>query len=192
MIRAHFSHGDLRYPSHQYKVECVRRQHTVVGLCASASLPLLCDAGSHLLIARPHLNTLLHQALQRKLTLLSAPASFGKTTLLAASLSLTLFRGCRGRSLPAGVWGVPRISLFSSLAAAGGANGREKSAVTTQTSVPTTTLVPIVPKRVRERGELPPPGCCPLIRVEPVSMASHLPHLRMPRPPGGLLGADIR
>ena len=62
------------------------------------------------------------------------------------------FWGCRGRSLPAGVWGVPRISLFSSLDAAGGENGREKSAVPTQTSVPTTTFVPIVPKRVRERG----------------------------------------
>ena len=60
--------------------------------------------------------------------------------------------GCPGPYVRA-YGGVPRISLFSSLAAAGGENGRQKSAVPTQTSVPTTTIVPIVPKTVRERGE---------------------------------------
>src|SRR6266699_3806476 len=39
---------------------------------------------SHPLIARPQLTTLLHQGLRRKLTLISAPAGFGKTTLLSA------------------------------------------------------------------------------------------------------------
>ncbi len=38
---------------------------------------------SHRLIARPQLTTLLDQSLRRKLTLISAPAGFGKTTLLS-------------------------------------------------------------------------------------------------------------
>jgi LuxR family maltose regulon positive regulatory protein len=38
----------------------------------------------HSLIARPHLTTLLDQGRRRKLTLISAPAGFGKTTLLAS------------------------------------------------------------------------------------------------------------
>jgi|SRR5438067_3578679 len=62
----------------------------------------------HPLIARPQLTTLLNQGLRRKLTLIAAPAGFGKTTLLStwvhsfpkenpdtprvASLSLTHFR----------------------------------------------------------------------------------------------------
>src|SRR5437763_651886 len=41
-------------------------------------------SASHSLIARPHLTTLLTQSLRRKLTLISAPAGFGKTTLLAS------------------------------------------------------------------------------------------------------------
>src|SRR4051812_10003374 len=36
------------------------------------------------LISRPRLSTLLNQSLERPLTLISAPAGFGKTTLLAA------------------------------------------------------------------------------------------------------------
>lgn len=39
---------------------------------------------SHPLIQRPRLTTLLTQGLQRKLTLISAPAGFGKTTLLSS------------------------------------------------------------------------------------------------------------
>ena len=35
------------------------------------------------LIPRPHLDSLLHKGIQRRLTLVSAPAGFGKTTLLA-------------------------------------------------------------------------------------------------------------
>ena len=38
----------------------------------------------HTLIARPHLTTLLDQGRRRKLTLISAPAGFGKTTLLTS------------------------------------------------------------------------------------------------------------
>lgn len=41
-------------------------------------------SSSHPLIPRPHLTTLLLQGLRRKLTLISAPAGFGKTTLLSA------------------------------------------------------------------------------------------------------------
>src|SRR5579872_6297614 len=41
-------------------------------------------SSSHPLIPRPHLTTLLIQGLRRKLTLISAPAGFGKTTLLSA------------------------------------------------------------------------------------------------------------
>src|SRR5437762_4573794 len=37
----------------------------------------------HPLIARPQLTTLLNQGLRRKLTLIAAPAGFGKTTLLS-------------------------------------------------------------------------------------------------------------
>src|SRR5437762_3056235 len=39
---------------------------------------------SHPLIVRPQLTTLLNQGLRRKLTLISAPAGFGKTTLLSS------------------------------------------------------------------------------------------------------------
>src|SRR5437588_8721393 len=41
-------------------------------------------SSSHPVIPRPHLNTLLNQGLRRKLTLISAPAGFGKTTLLSS------------------------------------------------------------------------------------------------------------
>src|SRR6266480_2183250 len=41
-------------------------------------------SSSHPLIPRPQLTTLLNQSLRRKLTLISAPAGFGKTTLLSA------------------------------------------------------------------------------------------------------------
>src|SRR6266568_1466383 len=41
---------------------------------------------SHPLIPRPHLTTLLNHGLRHKLTLISAPAGFGKTTLLSAWL----------------------------------------------------------------------------------------------------------
>ena len=41
-------------------------------------------SSSHALIARPQLTTLLNQGLRRKLTLISASAGFGKTTLLSA------------------------------------------------------------------------------------------------------------
>ncbi len=41
-------------------------------------------SSSHPLIPRPHLNTLLNQGLRRKLTFISAPAGFGKTTLVSA------------------------------------------------------------------------------------------------------------
>lgn len=44
----------------------------------------LVPSASHSLIARPQLTSLLDQSLQRKLTLISAPAGFGKTTLLAS------------------------------------------------------------------------------------------------------------
>ncbi len=37
----------------------------------------------HKIVVRPHLNAQLNETLRRKLTLLSAPAGFGKTTLLA-------------------------------------------------------------------------------------------------------------
>src|SRR5260370_14051968 len=40
-------------------------------------------SASHSLIARPQLTALLDQSLRRKLTLTSAPAGFGKTTLLS-------------------------------------------------------------------------------------------------------------
>ncbi len=40
-------------------------------------------ASSHGLVPRPRLHALLNESLQRKLTLLSAPAGFGKTTLLS-------------------------------------------------------------------------------------------------------------
>src|SRR5947209_3058916 len=40
-------------------------------------------SSSHPLIARPHLTILLNQGLRRKLTLIAAPAGFGKTTLLS-------------------------------------------------------------------------------------------------------------
>ena len=40
-------------------------------------------SSSHPLIARPQLTTLLNQGLRRKLTLIAAPAGFGKTTLLS-------------------------------------------------------------------------------------------------------------
>ncbi len=54
-----------------------------------ASLPttkFFLPTSSHALIARPRLLALLQQGLQRKLTLVSAPAGFGKTTLVAAWL----------------------------------------------------------------------------------------------------------
>ena len=41
-------------------------------------------SSSHPVIPRPQLSTLLNQGLRRKLTLISAPAGFGKTTLLSA------------------------------------------------------------------------------------------------------------
>ena len=41
-------------------------------------------SSSHPLIARPRLTTLLEEGLRRKLTLISAPAGFGKTTLVSA------------------------------------------------------------------------------------------------------------
>ncbi len=41
---------------------------------------------SHPLIPRPHLTDLLNEGLRRKLTLISAPAGFGKTTLVSAWL----------------------------------------------------------------------------------------------------------
>ena len=41
-------------------------------------------ASSHPLIPRPHLTTLLNEGLRRKLTFISAPAGFGKTTLVSA------------------------------------------------------------------------------------------------------------
>ncbi len=41
-------------------------------------------SSSHPLIARPQLTTLLNHSLRRKLTLVSAPAGFGKTTLLSS------------------------------------------------------------------------------------------------------------
>src|SRR2546428_1786028 len=41
-------------------------------------------SASHSLIARPQLTRLLNQGLRRKLTLISAPAGFGKTTLLSS------------------------------------------------------------------------------------------------------------
>ena len=41
-------------------------------------------SASHSLIARTQLTTLLDQSLRRKLTLISAPAGFGKTTLLSS------------------------------------------------------------------------------------------------------------
>src|SRR5258706_4159206 len=41
-------------------------------------------ASSHPLIPRPQLTTLLKESLRRKLTLISAPAGFGKTTLLSS------------------------------------------------------------------------------------------------------------
>jgi LuxR family transcriptional regulator, maltose regulon positive regulatory protein len=41
-------------------------------------------SSSHPLIARPHLTNLLTHSLRRKLTLISAPAGFGKTTLLSS------------------------------------------------------------------------------------------------------------
>src|SRR5258708_11366775 len=41
---------------------------------------------SHPLIPRPHLIDLLNEGLRRKLTLISAPAGFGKTTLVSAWL----------------------------------------------------------------------------------------------------------
>src|SRR6266700_6462396 len=41
-------------------------------------------SSSHPLIPRPQLTTLLNQGLRRKLTLISAPAGFGKTTLLSS------------------------------------------------------------------------------------------------------------
>jgi LuxR family transcriptional regulator, maltose regulon positive regulatory protein len=45
---------------------------------------LFVPRSSHPLIQRPRLTTLLMQGLQRKLTLISAPAGFGKTTLLSS------------------------------------------------------------------------------------------------------------
>src|SRR5688500_1944886 len=39
------------------------------------------------LVARPHLVTRLHDALQRKLTMISTPAGFGKTTLVSEWLA---------------------------------------------------------------------------------------------------------
>ena len=41
-------------------------------------------SSSHPLIARPRLITLLNHSLRRKLTLISASAGFGKTTLLSS------------------------------------------------------------------------------------------------------------
>src|SRR2546421_1856155 len=41
-------------------------------------------SSSHPVIPRPQLSTLLNQGLRRKLTLISAPAGFGKTTLLSS------------------------------------------------------------------------------------------------------------
>jgi ATP/maltotriose-dependent transcriptional regulator MalT len=50
------------------------------------------DISSHALIARPRLTELLSRAgLHHSLTLVSAPAGFGKTTLLAAWMQLRLF-----------------------------------------------------------------------------------------------------
>lgn len=64
-----------------------------VPLPLHAPLPSLLLTKLHLpyprspLVARPHLVERLHQGVQRPLTLLSAPAGFGKTTLLAQWLS---------------------------------------------------------------------------------------------------------
>lgn len=41
-------------------------------------------ASSHPLIPRPQLTALLNESLRRELTLISAPAGFGKTTLLSS------------------------------------------------------------------------------------------------------------
>jgi LuxR family maltose regulon positive regulatory protein len=57
----------------------------------------------HSLIARPHLTALLDQGLRRKLILISAPAGFGKTTLLSSWV----------QSLPQEHPGAPRVAWVS-------------------------------------------------------------------------------
>ena len=59
---------------------------------------------SHSLISRPRLTAQLNASLQHKLTLASAPAGFGKTTLLAAWVQ-ALPEGC-----PNVAWGC--VSFF--------------------------------------------------------------------------------
>ena len=60
-------------------------------------------ASSRALISRPHLDNLLHKGIQRRLTLVSAPAGFGKTTLLANWV----------RSLQAGILENHRVAWVS-------------------------------------------------------------------------------
>jgi LuxR family maltose regulon positive regulatory protein len=60
-------------------------------------------SSSHCLIARPQLTTLLKQSLQSKLTLISAPAGFGKTTLLSSWM----------RSFPQEDLGAPHVAWVS-------------------------------------------------------------------------------
>ena len=57
----------------------------------------------HSLIARPHLTALLDQGLRRKVILISAPAGFGKTTLLSSWV----------QSLPQEHPGAPRVAWVS-------------------------------------------------------------------------------
>ena len=58
---------------------------------------------SHPLIERPQLTTLLKEGLRRKLTLISAPAGFGKTTLVSALV----------QSLPQELPEVPKVAWVS-------------------------------------------------------------------------------
>ena len=58
---------------------------------------------SHTLITRPHLSAQLSESLHHKLTLISAPAGFGKTTLLSSWV----------QSLPQKHPGAPRVAWVS-------------------------------------------------------------------------------
>ena len=63
-----------------------RRGHheSIDGYTESASgYQILCARGIASLISRPHLSTLLQESLRHPLTLISAPAGFGKTMLLS-------------------------------------------------------------------------------------------------------------
>ncbi len=104
-------------------------------------------------------------------------------------LSLTLFRGCRGRSRPAGVWGVPRISLFSSLAAAGAENGREKSAVQPRQVSQRRQLSQLSQKgsgrESRVRGTMKAAGVlvpCQCLHLTPMGATTRVPTLHRTRP----------